>query len=202
MIFPNLTVHENVAVRTGGALAIAVRKNSRSCPPREHVHGELRTGHGLGNVVERKYLVSTTYPKSAASETERETFMAVQLFRKYSDQYNLNYLLMAAQGYQESRVNQNATSAVGAVGIMQVKPATGKKLNVRDITELEPSIHAGVKYMRVTADAFFKDEPMDSLNKGLFTFASHNAGPGRIRQLRREAPKPGSIRTSGSATSK
>jgi membrane-bound lytic murein transglycosylase MltF len=98
---------------------------------------------------------------------------------------------MAAQGYQESLLNQNAKSAVGAVGIMQVMPSTGKELNVGDITQLEPNIHAGVKYMRVTADTFFKDEPMDDLNKGLFTFASYNAGPGRIRQLRREAEKAG-----------
>jgi membrane-bound lytic murein transglycosylase MltF len=45
--------------------------------------------------------------------------------------------------------------------------------------------------MRVTADTFFKDEPMDALNKALFTFAAYNAGPGRIRQLRREAEKDG-----------
>ena len=98
---------------------------------------------------------------------------------------------MAAQGYQESQLNQNAKSAVGAVGIMQVMPATGKELKVGDIRQIEPNIHAGVKYMRVTADTFFKDAPMDNLNKGLFTFASYNAGPGRIRQLRREAEKAG-----------
>ncbi len=45
--------------------------------------------------------------------------------------------------------------------------------------------------MRATEDAFFKDAPMDNLNKALFTFASYNAGPGRIRQLRREAEKRG-----------
>jgi membrane-bound lytic murein transglycosylase MltF len=154
--------------------------------------GNYGLGTAFGNVVERKYLVSTTYAKRAASEQERKTFLrVVQLFRKYSDQYDLDYLLMAAQGYQESQLNQNAKSAVGAIGIMQVMPATGKELNVGDITQLEPNIHAGVKYMRVTADAFFKDEPMDDLNKGLFTFASYNAGPGRIRQLRREAEKAG-----------
>ena len=32
---------------------------------------------------------------------------------------------------------------------------------------------------------------MDELNKGLFTFAAYNAGPGRVRQLRREAEKRG-----------
>jgi membrane-bound lytic murein transglycosylase MltF len=103
----------------------------------------------------------------------------------------VDYLLMAAQGYQESQLNHDARSAVGAIGVMQVMPATGKELNVGDITQIEANIHAGVKYMRVTADAFFKDEPMDTLNKALFTFASYNAGPGRVRQLRREAEKRG-----------
>ena len=80
---------------------------------------------------------------------------------------------------------------MGAVGIMQVMPATGKELKVGDITKIEPNIHAGVKDMRVTSDAFFKDQPIDNLNKMLFTFASYNAGPGRVRQLRRQAEKEG-----------
>jgi len=40
-------------------------------------------------------------------------------------------------------------------------------------------------------DEFYKDEPMTELNKGLMTLASYNAGPGRIRQLRRETEKRG-----------
>jgi membrane-bound lytic murein transglycosylase MltF len=74
---------------------------------------------------------------------------------------------------------------------MQVMPATGKALKVGDISNVEANIHAGVKYMRFMMDRYFKDEPMDTLNKGLFTFASYNAGPGRVRQLRREAEKRG-----------
>ena len=45
--------------------------------------------------------------------------------------------------------------------------------------------------MRFMMDQYFKDEPMDNLNKALLTFASYNAGPGRVRQLRREAEKKG-----------
>jgi membrane-bound lytic murein transglycosylase MltF len=60
-----------------------------------------------------------------------------------------------------------------------------------DIGQIEANVHAGVKYMRFMVDRYFKDEPMDDLNKGLFTFASYNAGPGRVRQLRREAEKQG-----------
>ena len=98
---------------------------------------------------------------------------------------------MAAQGYQESQLNQNAKSQVGAIGVMQLMPATGSEMKVGDITKVETNIHAGVKYMRFMMDRYYKDEPMDQLNKGLFTFASYNAGPGRIRQLRREAEKRG-----------
>ena len=96
-----------------------------------------------------------------------------------------------AQGYQESKLDQNARSPSGAIGVMQVLPATGKEMNVGDITKIQPNIHAGVKYIRFMMNQFYADEPMDQLNKGLFTFASYNAGPGRVAQLRKEAAKRG-----------
>jgi membrane-bound lytic murein transglycosylase MltF len=130
--------------------------------------------------------------KNATTEAEIRKFQQiVELFKKYSDQYDVDYLLMAAQGFQESGLDQSVKSKVGAVGVMQVMPATGKDLGVGDISQLEPNIHAGVKYMRWVVDTYYKDEPMDKLNKGLFAFASYNAGPGRIRQLRKEAEKRG-----------
>jgi membrane-bound lytic murein transglycosylase MltF len=192
-VLPNLVVHENVAISTGGSLAIAIRKSSpRLSEALNTFMGKYGLGSAFGNQIERKYLVNTAYAKNATSEQGRKQFQAVvELFRKYSDQYKVDFLLMAAQAYQESQLNQDAKSQVGAVGIMQVMPATGKELNVGDITQIEANIHAGVKYMRVTQDAFFKNEPMDNLNKFLFTFASYNAGPGRVRQLRREAEKRG-----------
>ena len=98
---------------------------------------------------------------------------------------------MAAQGYQESTLDQNVKSPVGAVGVMQVMPPTGRELKVGDIRKVEPNIHAGVKYMRFMIDTYFKDEPMTRLNKGLMAFAAYNAGPGRLRQLRSETAKRG-----------
>jgi membrane-bound lytic murein transglycosylase MltF len=115
----------------------------------------------------------------------------IGMFRKYGDQYGLDYLLMAAQGYQESGLDQNVKSRVGAVGVMQVMPSTGKDMNVGDIRQLEPNINAGVKYIRFMVDQYFKDEPMDALNKGLFAFAAYNAGPARVKQLRAETGKDG-----------
>jgi membrane-bound lytic murein transglycosylase MltF len=146
----------------------------------------------MGSVLNKRYLQSTRFVKNAASDAERKTFLAmVELFRKYGEQYKFDYLMMAAQGSQESRLDHGAKSRVGAIGVMQLMPATGKEQKVGDITRLEPNIHAGVKYMRFVRDEFFEDQPMDDLNKGLFTFASYNAGPGRIRQLRRETERRG-----------
>ncbi len=98
---------------------------------------------------------------------------------------------MVAQGYQESQLNQKKRSPVGAIGIMQLMPATGKEMNVGDIKKVEENIHAGHKYLRFLMDRYFKNEPMDEINKTLFTFASYNAGPARIRRLRKEAKERG-----------
>jgi membrane-bound lytic murein transglycosylase MltF len=96
-----------------------------------------------------------------------------------------------AQGYQESQLNQRARSHVGAIGIMQLMPATGKEMNVGDIRQLDPNIHAGVKYIRLMEGRYYAKEPMDRVNKVLFAFASYNAGPGRVAELRRAAAARG-----------
>jgi membrane-bound lytic murein transglycosylase MltF len=191
--FTDITVHDTLAVRTGGNLAVAIRKNSpQLAAGLNGIIGKYGLGTAFGNMMEKRYLQSTQFVRNATSEAEIRKFQEiVGLFMKYSDQYEVDYLLMAAQGFQESGLDQSAKSKVGAVGVMQVMPATGKELNVGDIRQLEPNIHAGVKYMRWMMDHYYKDEPMDRLNKGLFTFASYNAGPGRVRQLRREAAKRG-----------
>jgi membrane-bound lytic murein transglycosylase MltF len=192
-VFPKIRVHDALAVRRGGDIAWAIRKGS---PQLKAALDSFITRHGegtaTGNTLLARYLKSASYVKNAASETERKKFLAlVQYFQKYGDKYNVDWLLMAAQGYQESKLNQAARSPVGAIGVMQVMPATGKDLRVGDITQTEPNIHAGVKYMRWMIDQYYGDEPMTQLDKALFAFASYNAGTGRISQLRRLAAKRG-----------
>ena len=106
-------------------------------------------------------------------------------------QYDLDYLLMMAQGYQESELDQDAKSRVGAIGVMQLMPETGQAMDVGDIHEIEANIHAGVKYIRFMEDRYYAKAPMTALNKGLFAFASYNAGPNRIEELRRIARERG-----------
>ena len=192
-VLPGLKLHPEVALRTGGQLAWAMRKNSPLLKAEVNAFiAKVPEGSATRNMLFQKYLKSTKYAKNAASRQEMEKFEAmIRFFRTYSDKYDMDYLLMAAQGFQESQLNQSAKSPVGAVGVMQVMPATGKEQKVGDISQLEPNIHAGVKYMRFMIDQYFEKEPMDRLNKGLFAFAAYNAGPSRIMSLRKVAAQRG-----------
>jgi membrane-bound lytic murein transglycosylase MltF len=192
-ILPGITPHPEIAIRADGDMAWAVRKNSpkliAALNPIVKANGE---GTLFGNQVLRKYLKDTAVVKNATAPEEIEKFnQLVAMFRKYAGQYSVDYLLMMAQGYQESRLDQGAKSHVGAIGIMQVMPATGKELNVGDITKTDANIQAGVKYMRFMIDEHFASEPMDDVNKLLFAFASYNAGPGRIDRLRKQTKARG-----------
>jgi membrane-bound lytic murein transglycosylase MltF len=190
-IWPRLKLHPAVTLRTGAEIAWAIRKDS---PKLLKVLNDFLAVNGKDSLnareIFRRYLLNTQYVKSTKAADDRFKAL-VATFRKYGGQYNLDWMLMAAQGYQESGLNQNARSYIGAIGVMQVMPDTGRELAVGDITKTDSNIHAGVKYIRFTIDKYFKDEPMTDLDKGLFAFASYNAGPGRIRQLRREAQATG-----------
>jgi membrane-bound lytic murein transglycosylase MltF len=186
-ILPEITPHPTVAVREQGDLAWAARKNSpKLIAELNPIIKTYGVGTVFGNVLLGKYLKNAKFVKNATSPAELKKFQdLIAMFRKYGGHYNVDYLLMMAQGFQESRLDQSVKSQVGAIGVMQVMPATGKELKVGDITQTDSNINAGVKYMRFMIDTYFKDEPMDDLNKGLFAFASYNAGPARIRQLRK-----------------
>jgi len=192
-IFPQLTVHADITVRTDGEIAWAIRKGSPQLKARlDDFARRNRVGTSTGNQLLSRYLKSVKYVKNAASAQERQKFLAlVQYFRKYGQQYDVDWLLAGAQGYQESQLNQHARSSVGAIGVMQLMPATGKEMRVGDITEVDSNIHAGIKYMRFMIDRYYDKEPMTQLDKALFAFASYNAGPARIRQLRQEAARRG-----------
>ncbi len=96
-----------------------------------------------------------------------------------------------AQGYQESQLDQSRRSRVGAIGVMQVMPPTGKEMGVGDIRKLEPNIHAGVKYIRFMEDQYYAKEPMSPVDKTLFAFASYNAGASKIQKARATAKRRG-----------
>ncbi|MFZ3333401.1 MAG: lytic transglycosylase F [Candidatus Acidiferrales bacterium] len=192
-IYTNIHPHTDIVISDNDSIAWAMRKNSPQLM--SAVNDYIRThkvGTAFGNAVVQRYATNTQMLKNATSPADLQRFdQTVALFRKYGAQYNLDYLLMMAEGFQESSLNQEAKSKVGAIGIMQLMPATGEQMKVGDIAKIDANVHAGVKYIRFMVDKYYANEPMTDTNKLLFAFAAYNAGPGRIHALRMEAAKKG-----------
>ncbi len=192
-LLPKITVHEHLAVRDDGITGWAVRQGSEGLKremqdflrqmPRNAGSFEYR----VGALQRRLKQIRNNTARQELARFER----TIALFDKYGERYRFDPLMLAAQGYQESRLRQEARSKVGAIGVMQVMPATGRELGVGDITVLEPNIHAGTKYLRQLMSRHFADAKFDDLNRPLFAFASYNAGPNAIKRMRRLAAARG-----------
>jgi membrane-bound lytic murein transglycosylase MltF len=193
VVFPKLRLHPEASISDDNAYAFLMRRDSPQLVAAVNdLVARHRQGTAFGNTVIQRYLKDPKFVKNAVGEAERKRFgEVVELFRKYGDRYDMDHLLMMAQSFQESQLDHNARSHVGAIGIMQIMPATGKELKVGDIKVLDNNVNGGVKYMRFMIDQYYAKEPMTPLNKGLFAFAAYNAGPGRVAQLRKEAAKRG-----------
>jgi membrane-bound lytic murein transglycosylase MltF len=190
---PKMVVRDDLVLHRGGEVSFAIRQGSPQL--KAALDGFVKThrrGTAFGNVTLARYLRQPMPlgPATAPDDLRRFQQM-VELFRRYGGRYDVDWLLMAAQGYQESQLQQSRRSHVGAIGVMQVMPATARELGVGNVAELEPNIHAGVKYVRFLVDRYFAAEPMTPTDRVLFAFAAYNAGPARVRALRREAQARG-----------
>lgn len=194
-ILDSLTVRTDLVVNSGGEIAWALRKNSPLLM--REVNDFVETVHQgtlLGNIEFNRYLRSTKWLNNPVATSEVDLFQTTGVFfREYGTQYDLDWLLLAAQGYQESGLDQTVTSSAGAIGVMQLLPATAKdpNVNISDIDRVENNIHAGAKYLRFLRDRYFSDEPVDDFNAMLLSFAAYNAGPNRISALRQDAVASG-----------
>jgi membrane-bound lytic murein transglycosylase MltF len=182
--FDSIEVREDLVLREGGEIAWAIRKDSPKL--KEELNGFIRKhrkGTLFGNVIYKRYLEDNEWIENALD--------LEPLFRRYAEQYDLDWLLVAAQAYQESRMNQELTSRAGAVGVMQVLPATGREMGFKDLHDLESNVHAGVKYLRHLIDTYFPPTDLDARQSHLLALAAYNAGPTRLRRVRLETESKG-----------
>ena len=192
-VLPKVKVREDLVLRADGHTGWAVRKGSPKLV--EALNTFDRTvvkKHGLLQSNLAKYHKRARQISNNTSAAEWKRFQStVRLFEKYGARYNFDPLMLVAQGYQESKLRQEARSHAGAIGVMQIMPETGKELGVGDIQQIEPNIHAGAKYMNRLMTRYFADANFSDQDRTLFAFASYNAGPGNISRMRSEAVKQG-----------
>jgi len=194
-IINGLAIHDDLVINEGGEIAWAVRKNSPELMASLNgfIKGSAK-GTLLGNMLFNRYFKDTKRVENAMADEPAERLReTIGLIKRYATEYDFDAILIAAQGYQESALDQTKRSPVGAVGIMQVMPATARDpvVGVSDIEIAENNVKAGVKYLRFLRDHYFNDPTMSEFDQTLFSFAAYNAGPGNINKARQRAEKMG-----------
>ena len=111
------------------------------------------------------------------------------LVKPLATEYGMDWRLIIAQMYQESKFNPNAKSFAGARGLMQVMPRTGRELGYTNLTNPEDNVAAGMAYMH-WLELRFPGE-LDLQERIYFTLAAYNAGAGHVRDARRLAKQQG-----------
>ena len=194
-IHPAIKLHPQIALREDGEIAWAFRRNSPQLAREiNHFVAGHKIGTLVGNVLVKRYIGDQDPIVDALGEQGRQLLSKeAELFRKYAAKYDLHWLMLAAQAYQESHLDQTKRSRSGAIGIMQIKRSTARDPNVdvADISTMDGNIHAGTKYLRFIMDRYFGDEDVRPMDRWLLGLAAYNAGPARIAKLRSEAEASG-----------
>jgi membrane-bound lytic murein transglycosylase MltF len=192
-VLPKLAVRTDLVLRADAKTGWAIRKDSPKLAAEiDDFFRNWAIKQGVAAYRMNSYMKQVKELKDPTGTAEYKKFNeTLVLFEKYGKQYGFDPLMLAAQGYQESQLNQNAKSAVGAIGVMQLMPATGEQMKVGDVHVTEPNIHAGAKYMDLLMSQYFQDAEFSEGNRPLFAFASYNCGPGNVAKARKEAQKRG-----------
>jgi membrane-bound lytic murein transglycosylase MltF len=192
-VFDKIKVHDDLATNRGGNIAWAIRKNSPKLLKAANAFlKKARKGTRFGNILIKRYLGNTEWIDNALTGAGWKRYQAViGQIKKYAKKYDFDWLIIIAQGYQESKLDQSKVSPAGAVGIMQVLPRTAADPNVgiTGIEQPEENVHAGVKYLRFLRERYFTDPMIDPVDQMLFSFAAYNAGPGKIKKARNRAAR-------------
>ncbi len=139
---------------------------------------------------EKHFGSSRHAPSRAASPaTGRRLSPFDDLIRASARRFGLDWRLVAAQMFHESRFDPEARSWVGAVGLLQVMPRTGAELGFSKLEDPEENIQAGTKYIAQLLERFESDLPVQQRVR--FALAAYNAGLDHVLDARLLAKQNG-----------
>ncbi len=144
-----------------------------------------------GNASNRHYSdYYSSQRRSGGGYTKKGTISYYDdLFIKYAPSSGMDWKLLAAIAYNESAFNPNATSHMGAMGLMQLMPSTARQYGAANPYDPEQSVRASAKLIaNLIAHYASVPDPSERIN---FMVAAYNAGPGHVDDARRLAEKRG-----------
>jgi len=157
--------------------------------PRED---DTHAGSEFYNVVRDRYFSDDTQIHRHATDPFRLSRTGRvspydDLFRATADSFDVDWRLLAALAFQESRFDPDAESWAGAIGVMQVKPATAR-LDETTLRDASQNIAAGTRHLRWLLDRYHYVPESDRLQ---FALAAYNCGHGHLDDARMLAVRRG-----------
>lgn len=174
-------------INSGGQLALAVRPDNPQllASVNTFIRG-YRRGTTIGNVLFKRYFGNTRWLTNPMSDEQRRRRDELAgLFQKYGKEDGFDWLFLAAMAYQESAFDPNARSPAGAIGLMQLVPATAIEMGFGgNLTDPDENIHAAAKYLAKLRDTYFNDAALEPAARNDFILAAYNAGPTNVKNWR------------------
>lgn len=192
-LLPNIHVHQNIVLNDDVSFGWLVReKNSLLLKELNLFIKGVKKGTLKGNMFFNRYFKRNPWVRESLNREDLNSFSQyAPLFKKYGKRYNLDWMLLSAQAFQESGFNPKARSHMGAIGLMQLLPSTAKDMGIKNLDNPENNIHAGVKYMRWLIDNYFNGKGMSADDQMRFALAAYNAGPGNMIKSRKKTNQMG-----------
>ena len=194
-VLPDIRICKRAKLRTGGKIAWMVRKeNPKLRSSLNRFLRGYRKGTLLGNIYFNRYYRKNPWIRNPLTFKDTSKLKRyVRLFKKYSDKYGFDWMLIMAMAYQESGLDPNKRNTSGAVGIMQIRPETARDrhVGIDRVEKLENNIHAAVKYLAYLRDRYFRAPSIRPRDQVRFALAAYNAGPGKVAKARKLARQMG-----------
>ncbi len=193
-LFTELRIDKHIRASEGQNLGWAVRQNNPKLQKnlQAFVDQQVKQGSLLGNTLLNRYFEHTAWVKRLANSEDRARFnLYAPFFKKYASEYAFDYLAIVAQGYQESGLDNSKVSHRGARGIMQLLPSTAKQMGYKDLSDPEQNIAAGIKYLDWLRTHYINQDDIDDSERMALIWAAYNAGPTKMKRMRRLAEEMG-----------
>jgi membrane-bound lytic murein transglycosylase F len=179
-------------VATQQPIAFAVRADAKKLK-KSLDDAVAATYHGLEyNLLVKRYFEDNHVIEAARADDASRTGQLSPfdtLFRASAQRTGLDWRLLAAQCFQESRFDPQAKSWAGALGLFQLMPVTAQELGVHKRDDPTQSIQGGAEY---DAKLLARVDAKLTLQQRLrFTLAAYNVGWGHVEDAQRLAAEQG-----------